>query len=122
MDFTWSPEHEELRSTLRRFAEAELAPRYLRDEAEARFPREVLAPLAELGVLGMRIPERHGGSESDFVSVGVASEEICRAHFGAGYLVLLPVLVSEVIVKTASAAQQERMLPSIASGESVPVQ
>jgi cyclohexanecarboxyl-CoA dehydrogenase len=120
MDFSWSPEHEELRATLRRFAEAELAPRYLSDEAEARFPRDLLAPLAELGVLGMRIPERYGGSEADFVSAGIASEEICRAHLGVGYLALIPVLVSEIVAGSASAAQRERMLPPIASGQAVP--
>ena len=84
------------------FATSKLAPRYLSDEAEARLPRDLLRQMAELGLPGMRVPAAFGGTESDFVSVGIAHEEICRAHFGAGYLVLMLVLISEIVAGSVS--------------------
>jgi cyclohexanecarboxyl-CoA dehydrogenase len=120
MDFGETHEQRELRDTLRRFATSKLAPRYLSDEAEARLPRDLLRQMAELGLPGMRVPAAFGGTESDFVSVGIAHEEICRAHFGAGYLVLMPVLISEIVAAAATPEQAATFLAPIAAGDVVP--
>lgn len=120
MDFRPTPEQEQLREEVRRFAQAELAPHYLADEAAERLRPRVLEQMIEMGLPGMRIPERHGGGGADFVSVGVAIEEICRAHFGAGYLILLPVLIAEIIAAAANEEQRARFLPPIASGTALP--
>jgi len=120
VNFAFTPEQEDLRDTLRRFAAAELAPTYLADEAEGRLRPELVSRMAALGLPGMRVPASLGGSDADFVSIGIAHEEVGRAHFGAGYLILIPVLVSEIVRSAATEEQQARFLPRIASGEAIP--
>lgn len=120
MNFAETEEQKGLRETVRRFAEAELAPRYLTDEAAGRLPRDLYARMAELGLPGMRVPADLGGTDSDFVSVGIAQEEVCRAHFGAGYFVLMPVLISEIIRQAATPEQASAFLAPIASGAVIP--
>jgi cyclohexanecarboxyl-CoA dehydrogenase len=80
----------------------------------------MLARMAALGLPGMRVPASLGGSDADFVSIGIAHEEVGRAHFGAGYLILIPVLVSEIVRMAATEDQQARFLPRIATGEAIP--
>lgn len=120
MDFGATAEQDLLRETVRRYAQAELAPRYLEDEAQGRFRREMLAGLAALGLTGICLPLRHGGGGADSVSAGIAIEEVCRAHFGAGYLILLPILIGEILHGAGSASQREALLPPIASGDVLP--
>ncbi len=120
MDFALTSDQEQLRESVRRYAGAELAPRYLEDEAQGRFRREILADLAQLGLPGMYLPARYGGAGVDCVSCGIAVEEVCRAHFGAGYLLLLPILVGEIVNAAGSAAQRESLLPPIAEGRVLP--
>jgi alkylation response protein AidB-like acyl-CoA dehydrogenase len=61
--------------TLRSFARERLTPSYRRREHEP-LPDGFVADLGQLGVLGLREPEEHGGTDADPVSVGIASEEL----------------------------------------------
>ena len=63
--------------TLRSIARERLKPDYGRREREPLLDGFV-ADLGQLGVLGLRVPEEHGGTDADLVSVGVASEELSR--------------------------------------------
>ncbi|MEC9346247.1 MAG: acyl-CoA dehydrogenase family protein [Pseudomonadota bacterium] len=78
MDFAYSTEHEQLRDTVRRFAETEMAP--LVDEAEETetFPRHLFRRWGELGLLGVRYPEVDGGSGFDKVADCIVREEFSR--------------------------------------------
>jgi alkylation response protein AidB-like acyl-CoA dehydrogenase len=78
MDFKLSEHHELLRRSVRDFARAEVAPHAQRWDKEERFPREIVPKLAEMGLLGIRIPEEYGGSGMDMMSYAICVEEIAR--------------------------------------------
>jgi alkylation response protein AidB-like acyl-CoA dehydrogenase len=73
-----TPEHELVRSTVREFAEQKVAPVAAELDREHRFPYELVAELAELGLMGMPIPEDYGGAGTDTLSYAIAVEELTR--------------------------------------------
>jgi acyl-CoA dehydrogenase len=75
-------EHEELRSTVRRFVERELRPHAAEWEHERFFPDEVFSRMGELGLLGLKYPEQYGGQGGDFVHDAVLTEELPRCGSG----------------------------------------
>lgn len=78
MDFELSEHHTLLRSSLRQFFRERVAPRAKEwDEAE-RFPSELIPELAELGLLGIKIPEAYGGAGLDMSAYAIAVEEAAR--------------------------------------------
>jgi alkylation response protein AidB-like acyl-CoA dehydrogenase len=76
MDFTFSPEHESVRDTVRRLCRDELAPLVAQAEEDEVFPRQVFRRWGELGLLGVRYPEADGGSGMDKVSDCIVREEL----------------------------------------------
>ncbi|MEO7507793.1 MAG: acyl-CoA dehydrogenase family protein, partial [Pyrinomonadaceae bacterium] len=79
MDFDLTEEQRMVQSSVREFAAAEIAPRAHEYDEASKFPREQLKGLADLGLLGMIIPEKWGGAGFDTVAYAVALEEIARA-------------------------------------------
>jgi len=73
-----TPEHELLRRTVREFADERVAPVAEELDRDHRFPYEIVAELAELGLMGMTIPEEYGGAGTDTVSYAIAVEELTR--------------------------------------------
>jgi len=78
----FTEEHEDLREAIRRFVERELRPHAQEWEDARWFPNEVFTRMAELGYLGLKYPEEHGGQGGDFVHDAVLSEELPRAGSG----------------------------------------
>lgn len=76
LDFSFSPEHEAVRDTVRRLCRDELAPLVADAEEHERFPREIFRRWGELGLLGVRYPEADGGSGLDKVSDCIVREEL----------------------------------------------
>ena len=89
MEFAFNPDQEMLRRTLADFAARELAPAYASRDQDEDLPRSLVFKLGELGLLAPMTEERHGGQELDYVSLGIAHEEIGRADFNAAYVLLL---------------------------------
>jgi alkylation response protein AidB-like acyl-CoA dehydrogenase len=79
VDFELSEEQRMVQSSVREFVAGEIAPRAREGDEQARFPREQLKGLAELGLMGMIIPEEWGGAGFDTVAYALALEEIARA-------------------------------------------
>src|SRR5688572_2493622 len=79
VDFELTEEQRMVQASVREFVAGEIAPRAHEYDETARFPREQLKGLAELGLLGMIIPEEWGGAGFDAVAYAVALEEIARA-------------------------------------------
>jgi acyl-CoA dehydrogenase len=78
----FTEEHEELRASVRRFVENELAP-HAREWEEARwFPDEVFHKLAQNGFLGLKYPEEYGGQGGDYLHDAVFTEELARCGSG----------------------------------------
>ena len=83
MDFRLTDEQELIRRTAREFAEARIAPIAAELDEQERFPTETVRQLGEIGLMGMNVPPEYGGAGADFVSHGLAMEEVsrrCAAH------------------------------------------
>ena len=119
MDLAFSPEQEELARTLRQFARRELAPRSAQWDRTGEFPWEAWRRMGELGLLGLRVPVAHGGQEADFLTFGIAMEEIGRGDFSCTYAIQLAGLAGEILGRSAPADLQARWLPPTARGEAV---
>jgi alkylation response protein AidB-like acyl-CoA dehydrogenase len=78
MDFTFTPEQEALRQTVRRFAETELAPLVREAEEAECFPKQLFRRFGELGLIGVRYPAEDGGAGFDKVSDCILREEMSR--------------------------------------------
>jgi hypothetical protein len=117
-DFDLTPEQREVRRAVRAFAEAEVLPEVERLERERRYPLELIARMAELGLMGAMIPEAYGGSFSDVVSYGVICEEIARIDWVlASVISVSNSLCASSILAHGSDAQKQRWLPAIARGQ-----
>lgn len=119
VDFGFSDEQTLLRSVLREFATAELAPRYMEWDRTGAFPRALWRKMGDLGVTGARVPVEYGGSGLDAVSTGIAAEEIGRGDFNLSYGVLMPALVAEVLRQHGGDRVREEWLRPLASGAAV---
>jgi len=119
MDLAFSPEQEELVRILRRFARRDLAPRSARWDRSGEFPAEAWRRMGELGLLGLRVPAAYGGQESDFVTFGIAMEEIGRGDFSCTYGIQLAGLAGEILGRSATEEIRTRWLPPTARGEAV---
>src|ERR1700712_1497833 len=116
LDFTFSEEHEEFRQTLRDFARKELLPGYPSRSASTEFPFELLAKIGRLGVLGIGLPEKFGGTGfDDPVLLGVATEALA---YGDVNLASAPIQVGLVGAQLLHGSEevQERYLPPVIAG------
>ncbi|WP_434400090.1 acyl-CoA dehydrogenase family protein [Planococcus sp. 11815] len=78
MDFEYSEEQEMLRKTVRKFVDEEIMP-YIKDwDTEGHFPESIWQRLADLGLMGVCIPEAYGGSGMDYNSLAIVCEELER--------------------------------------------
>jgi short/branched chain acyl-CoA dehydrogenase len=117
LNFDLTDEQQLVRRTVREFAEERVAPVAAELDREQRFPYELVAEMAELGLMGMTIPEEYGGGGSDTVSYAIAVEELTRidssvaitmaAHHSLGTL---------PIYYFGDEEQRRRWLPELASG------
>ena len=117
MDFELSDEQQLFRRTLRDFADAEIMPVAAEWERTGRYPAEIVARLRELGLFGLNVPEEYGGVAADRVSYALVFEEIARAWLGAAGLIGPHSVACLMIARNGTAAQKERYLPAMASGE-----
>jgi len=118
--FALSQEQELLRQSVREFAEAEVKPLARELDRTGRFPRETLRKAAELGLVGVALPEEEGGAGADHVSYSILIEEISRACASTG--VILSVqnsLFCDPLYKFGTAEQKKRFLVPYARGEKI---
>jgi alkylation response protein AidB-like acyl-CoA dehydrogenase len=118
MNFDLSDEQKLLRHTIRDFAEREIAPGASERDQAGRFPAELIAKLAELGLLGIYIPQDYGGAGLDALSGTVIIEEIARADAAIALIITSHnSLCAGHILGFGNQAQQQKYLPGLASGE-----
>jgi butyryl-CoA dehydrogenase len=118
--FALSQEQELLRQSVREFAEAEVKPLARELDRTGRFPRETLRKAAELGLVGVAVPEEEGGAGADHVSYSILIEEISRACASTG--VILSVqnsLFCDPLHRFGTAEQKKRFLVPYARGEKI---
>ncbi|QQS11959.1 MAG: acyl-CoA dehydrogenase family protein [Rhodospirillales bacterium] len=114
-------EHDMLREQLRRFIDSEVKPHGDRWEEDGAVPREVLRRMGELGFLGIRHPERHGGGAMDSLGSVVLAEELARSTFG-GFAITVLVhtdMASPHLANAGTPAQIDRYMPDIVAGRGI---
>ncbi|HEX8105344.1 MAG TPA: acyl-CoA dehydrogenase family protein [Solirubrobacteraceae bacterium] len=115
-----SDEQQEIRALARRFADEVIAPAAPQWDREHRFPVEVFEQLAELGLMGVCIPEDHGGAGADFLAYILVLEELSRGDAGVGTTLAVHIGAGTMpILAHGSAAQIERYVPPLARGEEI---
>jgi len=109
-----------LRDAVREFATRELAPHAARWDREANLPDEVVGKLGAMGLLGMMVAPRYGGTFSDYVSFGLAVEEVAACCGGTSVLVQVHNAVGCLPIATfGTEAQKRAFLPDLAAGRKV---
>jgi len=117
VDFDLSAEHELLRDTVRQFALERVAPLAEELDREKRFPYELVAELAELGLMGMTIPEEYGGGGTDALSYALAIEELTRIDSSVAITVAAHHSLGTLPIYLFGSEEQKRQwLPELASG------
>jgi alkylation response protein AidB-like acyl-CoA dehydrogenase len=120
MDFTLSDDQREIQALARDFAQAEIEPHAAEWDRAHRFPRELIAKLAELGLMGVCIPEEYGGAGADFVSYILVLEQLSRGDAGVGVTVAVHTsAVTLPILTFGTDEQRSRFVPRLARGEAV---
>jgi alkylation response protein AidB-like acyl-CoA dehydrogenase len=117
MNFDLSPEHELIRDTVRAFADEKIAPVAEELDREHRFPYELVAEMAELGLMGIPIPEEYEGGGGDTLSYAIAIEELTRVDSSVAITVAAHTSLGTMpIFLFGSEEQRREWLPDLASG------
>jgi alkylation response protein AidB-like acyl-CoA dehydrogenase len=121
VNFAFSEEQDQLRDSVRKFLEAkspESEVRRLMETTEGYDPAVWSQMAHELGLQSLHLPEAHGGQGFTFVELGIVLEEMGRVLMCAPYFSTV-CLAANAIMNAATDAQQGRLLPGIASGETI---
>ncbi|HEY9456649.1 MAG TPA: acyl-CoA dehydrogenase family protein [Gaiella sp.] len=117
MDLDLTHEQELIRDTVRTFARERVAPVAEELDREARFPVELVGEMAELGLMGIPIPEGYGGAGGDTLAYAIAIEELTRVDSSVAITVAAHTSLGTMpIFLFGSDEQKERWLPDLASG------
>jgi alkylation response protein AidB-like acyl-CoA dehydrogenase len=120
MNFDLKPEQREIQALAREFARDRIEPNAAAWDRDHGFPRELLAELAGLGLMGVCVPEEYGGAGADFVSYILVLEELSRADAGVGVTVAVHTsAVTLPILAFGTDEQRSRFVPPLARGEAV---
>ena len=108
----------QLRDTVRAFATSRVKPVAAETDRLGRFPRELVAELGQLGIMGCFVPESYGGAGSDYVGYALAVEELSAACAATGVIFSAHAsLATWPILGLGTEEQRRRYLPRLASGE-----
>ena len=117
MEFELTEEQRMIRDTAREFAAREIAPKAAELDKSGRWPAEILTKMAELGLMGVAIPQEDGGAGMDTLSYALAMEEISAACASCGVIMSVNnSLFCDPIYKFGSDEQKKRVLQPVASG------
>lgn len=117
MEWRLTEEQEMMRKIVRDFARAEISPRIERME-EGIFPREILDKMANLGLLGITVPQAYGGSGMDFVSYIMAIHELSKVSATIGVILSVHTSVgTNPILYFGTEQQKQKYVPKLAAGE-----
>lgn len=118
MNVHFTEEQWMMRKTIRDFAQNELSKEIPRMEKEDRFPIEIVQRMGELGLMGIPIPEKYGGSEMDFTSYIIAIHELSKVSATVGVILSVHTSVgTNPILYFGNESQKGHYLPKLASGE-----
>ena len=114
-----SDEHIAIREVVRDFVDSRVIPTASEREAKGEYPADLIPKLAELGVMGMTVPEEYGGSEVDYISYGLILEELARGWMGLASVVGSSAAGGFLISKYGTKEQKDMYLPRLGAGTRV---
>jgi alkylation response protein AidB-like acyl-CoA dehydrogenase len=118
MDFELTVDQRAIQGLARELAEAEIVPHASEWDRDHRFPDELIPKLAELGLMGVCVPEEYGGAGADFLSYILVLEELSRADAGVGVTVAVHTSATTLPILTFGTDEQRaRFVPPLARGE-----
>ncbi len=115
--FALTEEHEALRSSVRGFAEAVVAPRAAEVDRTAAYPWDVHEALRRNELLALHVPEEFGGAGADAIATAIVIEELSRVDASAGLIVAVNKLGTTGLLLSGSPELKKRYLPAVARGE-----
>lgn len=117
MNLRFTEEQQMMRKMVRDFAQTEIAP-FVEKMEQGEFPREILRKMGELGLMGIPIPEKYGGSEMDFTSYIIAIHELSRVSATVGVILSVHTSVgTNPILYFGTEEQKQKYVPKLAAGE-----
>jgi len=120
LDFSFTPEQQQLRKSIREFAEGEIRPHVMEWDEASHFPLEIMPKLADMGLLGVIFPEEYGGAGLGYVEYVIAVEELSRVDGSVGIIVAAHnSLCGNHIYKFGSDAQKKKYLTPLAQGKKI---
>jgi len=120
VDFQLTAEQREIQALARDFARDEIEPHASAWDRDRGFPREFLRKLGDVGLLGVCVPQEHGGGGADFVSYILVLEELSRADAGVGVTVAVHTSACTLpILAFGTPEQQSRFVAPLARGEAI---
>ncbi len=119
MDFDLTEEQTAIQRTARDVAERVLAPKAAARDVSGEFPLAELRQLADLGLLGIAVPEELGGAGFGAVAYSLALQELARGDASVAVAVSVTNMVAELIAKFGTPAQAKQWVPPLVGGELV---
>lgn len=117
MELRFTEEQKMMRKMVRDFADSEISP-FIERMEDGEFPREILNMMAELGLMGITIPEEYGGAGMDFTSYIIAIHELSRVSATIGVILSVHTSVgTNPILYFGTEEQKQTYIPKLASGE-----
>jgi len=118
LDFSLTDEQQQLRRTVREFAETEIAPHVMEWDEASHFPSEIIPKLGEMGLLGVIFPEKYGGAGLGYIEYVIAIEELSRVDGSAGIIVAAHnSLCTNHICRFGSEEQRQKYVVPLAQGK-----
>src|SRR5579883_421460 len=119
LDFSLTPEQQQIGETARRFGVEKLAPGYIAREKHGRIAPSLIREMGDLGLIGVDLPQTFGGLDADGVTAGLVIEGIAAADLGVAYVQLLGSLMGSILVHHAPIEIAKAVVPRICRGETV---
>lgn len=120
MDFALTQEHELIRESARQFAEHEIKPTVRELDSQHTSDPCTLKKMGEAGLLGVSIPAKYGGTDTDYISLGLVCEELERGDTSARVVMSVHSgLHCMTLMQWGTEEQKERWLPDLATGRKV---
>jgi alkylation response protein AidB-like acyl-CoA dehydrogenase len=112
-----SREHDELRASVRNFAESVVAPRAGEVDRTAEYPWDIHEALRRNDLLALHVPEEYGGSGADAIATAIVIEELSRVDASTGLIVAVNKLGTTGLLLSGEPSLKARYLPAVARGE-----
>lgn len=117
MNFKLTPDHEAIIADVKAFAKKEIAPLAAEIDSESKFPAEIIKKMAELGYMGINIPEEYGGSGLDDVYKVLVVREIAKYCTSTAEILAVQSLVNDIIIRKGTEEQKQKYLPMVNEGK-----